>query len=166
MPTAAARRRAVQGNRQTPWARMRRASARDIFVIALFGVVSPWIWIALLGVFAVLEVPVLSAISRNLGSLSRTFVFSYLVGFDVFAALLCAAVIALPLGYFLRSRPVWGWLQFALLFWGILIVAALLSDEPFDVSYLYAHRDVWLFLAASAVFVVVGHRLMRRRAED
>jgi hypothetical protein len=144
---------------------MRRATARDIFVIALFGVVSPWLWVFLLGLFAVFEVPLLSAISRNLVSLSRTFVASYLVGFDVFAALLCAAAIAIPLGYFLRSRPVWGWLQFVLFFWGTLVVAALLSDDPFDLSYLYAHRDVWLFLAASAVFVLAGYRLRRRRAE-
>jgi hypothetical protein len=143
----------------------RRVAARDIFLIALVGVISPWLWVALLGLFAVFEAPILSAISRNLESLSRTFVFSYLIGFDVFAALLCGAVIALPLGYFLRSRPVWVWLQFALLFWGTLVVAAFLSQEPFDLSYLYAHRDVWLFLAASALFIVVGHRLRRHPGE-
>jgi hypothetical protein len=142
-----------------------RATARDIFVIALFGVVSPWLWVFLLGLFAVFEVQILSAISRNLVFPSRTFVSSYLVGFDVIAAFLCAAAIALPLGYFLRSRPVWGWLQFSLFFWGILVVAALLSDEPFDLSYLYAHRDVWLFLGASALFIVVGHRLRRLRGQ-
>jgi hypothetical protein len=145
---------------------MMRATARDIFVIALFGVVSPWLWVFFLGLLAGFEVQILSAVSRNLVSLSRTFVASYLVGFDVIAALLCGAAIALPLGYFLRSRPVWGWLQFALFFWGILIVAALLGDEPFDLSYLYAHRDVWLFLAASALFVMVGHKLGRHRVED
>jgi hypothetical protein len=144
---------------------MKRATARDIFVIALFGIVSPWLWVFLLGLLAVFELQVLSAISRNLASLSRTFVTSYLVGFDVFAALLCGAAIALPLGYFLRSRPVWGWLQFALFFWGILVVAALLGDDPFDLSYLYAQRDVWLFLAASALFMVVGHRLRRHPRE-
>ena len=143
----------------------RIARPRDIFVIALFGVVSPWLWVALLGFCALFEASILSAISHHL-ELSRTFVFSYLIGFDVLAALLCGAVIALPLGYFLQSRPLRVWLQFALLFWGTLVVAAFLSDELFDLSYVYAHRDVWLFLAASAFFVVLGHRLRRHRAKD
>jgi hypothetical protein len=142
-----------------------QATVRDVFVIALFGVSSPWLWVYLVGLFAVFEVPLLSAISRNLVSVSKTFVFSYLVGFDVLAALLCGAAVALPLGYFLQARPIWGWLQFALIFWGTLAGAALLSEEPFDLSYLYAHRDVWLFLAASALFIVVGHRLRRHPRE-
>lgn len=53
---------------------------------------SPWLWVFLLGLLAVFEVEILSAISRNLVSLSRTFVSSYLVGFDVIAAfLMCSS---------------------------------------------------------------------------
>jgi hypothetical protein len=144
---------------------MKRPAVRDLFVIVLFGVWAPWLWVYLMGVLAVFEVPVLSALSRGLVSLSKTFVSAYLLTFDVFAALVCGAAIALPLGYFLRGRPVWGWWQFALLFWVTLAVAAFFSDEPFDLSYLYAHRDVWLFLAASALFVVIGHKLRRRGPE-
>jgi hypothetical protein len=109
---------------------MRRAPARDVVVIALFGVISPWLWGFLLGLLAVFEVQVLSAISHSLVSLNRTLVFSYLVGFDVFAALLCGAAVALPLGYFLQARPIWGWLQFALIFWGTLAAAAFLVTTP------------------------------------
>src|ERR1700688_2933829 len=79
-------------------AAMTRAPAREVFVFALFGVSSPWLWVYLMGLFAVFEVPVLSAMSRNLVSLSRKFAFSCMVGFDVFAALLCGAAISLPLG--------------------------------------------------------------------
>lgn len=144
---------------------VRRATARDAFVIVLFGVVSPWLWVALVGLFAVFEVPLLSAVSRNLASLSRTFVSFYLIGFDLFVALVSGAAIAVPLGYFLRSRLMWRWLQFALLFWGTFVVAVCFSDEPFDLSYLYAHRDVWFFLASTVFFIVVGHRLGRHRAD-
>lgn len=144
----------------------RHATARDAFVIVLFGVASPWAWVALVGLLAVFEVPLLSAISRNLVSLNSTFVFSYLVGFDVFVALLCGAAIAVPLGYFLRSQLMWRWLQFVLLFWSTFVVAAWFSDKPFDLSYLYAHRDVWLFLAATALFIALGHRIGRRGAQD
>ena len=138
-------------------------TVRDGVVIALFGLGSPWAWAMLSGLLGIAQGPVLAAMSHAM-PLPRTSMSWYLAGYSVIAALLCAVVIALPLGFLVRRPPWLVWLPFALLFWIALAVGTWLSPEPFDLSVFYAHADAWLFLAASALLIVLGRKLGQRRA--
>jgi hypothetical protein len=141
-----------------------RGNVRDFLLIALFGLGSPWLWVLLLGAFAVAEVPVLQLLSPVM-PLNKVSLPLYLISYDIVAALLCAVILALPLGYLVRQQPWRVWLQFFSLFWIALFAAAFLTPEPVDMSPIYAHLSVWLFLAASACFIVLGHKWRRLRAQ-
>jgi hypothetical protein len=143
---------------------MQRANVGDFVLMALFGLGSPWLWVLLAGALAVAEVPVLELLSPVM-PLNKVSLPLYLISYDIVAALLCAVIIALPLGYLVRQQPWRVWLQFLSLFWIALFVAALLTPEPVDLSPIYAHISVWLFLAASACFIVLGHKWRRHRVE-
>jgi hypothetical protein len=144
---------------------LERANIRDALVVALFGICAPWLWFVLLALLAHIETPILAALFRSSMAQTKMVVSSYFFGFELFTAVVCAILIALPLGYLLRSQPILAWLQFVLVFWGTLAFAALVSDGPFDLSYVAAYPGVWLFLSASALLLVIGHKLKRRHAE-
>jgi len=143
---------------------MRRSALRDIVTTVLFGLVAPTLWGSLLGLFgAFVELPLLAHLSRQFRPLSKSFVHGYMFSFEVLAALVCGCLIALPLGYLLRKYPFRHWLLFAILFLAGFFLPDLFESDSSFAWWGLTLPSLWLFLVASVLFTLLGHRLRTRR---
>jgi len=142
---------------------MSRPDLRDLSVAILFGVVAAPLWAGMIGFLsAFTQLPLLASLAREFGSGIKPWVPTYMLAWEVVGGAVCALVIALPLGYLLRRHVLAMWLLFALLFLAIFAWPSSYIDDAEPQFFALSYPGPWVFLAWSALFVRVGHRLRRQ----
>lgn len=145
---------------------MPRVYMRDILVAIFFGGVAPYLWIGAVALSAIMvQAPFLSTISRDFSpALLKIWVSSYFALFGFLTSFICAAIVALPLGYLLRGAYQLAWLIFALIFLAVSIGPGIWQHDMEGVLGFFKTFEMWVFLLGSALFLFLGKRWHQRRA--
>ena len=130
---------------------------RDIIVTLVFGLSTPWVWVAILGLFsAYIELPLLTKIAETSSSnLSKIFVSNYQLILGALGSVFAALLIAVPYGLLLLQRQMIFYLLFIILVVGTHIIEALIfypKDKAYILFFL-SSSPYWVFVVSAGIIV-------------
>lgn len=140
---------------------------RDFILALVFGLIAPYLWIAAVGLSTVaVEAPFLNSLGSGLSpAVLKAWIGFYFFLLGFLTSFACAALVALPLGYFLKGGHRLAWIIFVLVFLLVSVGPGLWQRDLEGVVSFFKSYEMWVFLFGSALFLFLGKRWHARRTQ-